>query len=347
MADNKQVVYNTLLQATGKGVLQQEKGNFQQLQNNAKFFLDNINIFKQSLMKKTLRQQASWLIRYRMRKNSDISTLMFYLSKFEQQINNFLGRQIYFTYVCQNGTLKLFDNLNAQKIYFNMEPDKGGRGKMRANNELNNFSEMLQGQLIEQINQSAKNKQRVYTQALRRFNKPADSSGKKGMRYKAQNNLSHTFYYRLFDYYHLTDWSIKTNLGQISEAYADAVISEDNTISNSMIEWSLYHLDNRLQNQNKANSIAAIIQGDVKLSPQIQFAIKSGNLFGSPRIRQFIAFAYNILLFDNLTINQVNDNLKKLSNIQANSNLLLQEIKNYSEEEATKIISKVNLEIST
>lgn len=330
---------NPLIEIASKEILKQEQGNFKQLQNNALFFLKQIGVIQQKIQKSSLQEQAQIFIQAKMNKQSDISDIMFYLSTFQSQINIFLNRTQLLTYVCRDGNLKLFDDFQTWRIYSEMQPDKGGRGKARANDQLARYNETFHTELKNKINQSASNKKRVFSQALRRFEK-------KDMQYKKRNkNLKKTFYYRLFDYYHITDWSVVTNKGQIAQAYAGAVIEEDDSISNEIMEWSLYNLNNRLENQNRANSIGAILQGDLFIKDQtgqINFAVKSTNIFGSPRIRQFIAFAYNILLFQNLTLEEVKNNLKNFSNIQKNAFTILKDVTDYGQEEIEEIINNVN-----
>lgn len=328
-----------LVEVTSKEIFKQEQGNFKQLQNNALFFLKQIDVIQQKIQKSSLQEQAKIFIQTKMNKQSDISDIMFYLNTFQSQINIFFNRTQLLTYVCKDGNLKLFDDFQTWRIYTEMQPDKGGRGKARASDQLAKYNQTFHTELKNKINQSAANKKRVFSQALRRFNK-------KNMEYKKRNSsLKNTFYYRLFDYYHITDWSTSTNRGQIAQAYAGAVVEEDDTISNEIIEWSLYNLNNRLENQNKANSIGAILQGDLFIKDstgQISFAVKSTNIFGSPRIRQFIAFAYNILLFQNLTVEQVKNNLKLFSNIQKNAFDILNNITDYGQEKIEEVINKIN-----
>ena len=354
--NNETVVKDTLLDFTSTVFFNQEEGNFNQLRRNASFFLKKIENLEHKELSMSLKDWAGSFVNNNITRNKDISEIMFFLSTFQTQINLFLGRTIYLTYVCSDGNIKLFDQFETRRIYAHMHPTKDGRGTQYTNDNLRSFQENVGLSINQKIQFSLKNKKRVYTEALRRFRKkPRDYYKTKtnrekfgGMQYKDTPENKNTFYFYLWDTNHI-HWGHKTSRGAIGEAYVDAVVNEDESITNADVEWSLLRLDIRLQRENKMNSIGGIIKGDIKLKNQergdIQFAVKSMGIFSAPSVRQYIAFAYNILLFRNLTKKEVEDNIKDLSNIKGNSLKLLQNIKDYSQDYAKKRIESTNRKI--
>ena len=330
MADNNLInIENEIIQKTSSAVYYQEKGNIQELIQNAKNFLNNINFINNSLLTKGLKQQ---LQEYVLNIEKDNTTLIYsYIATFETQINLFLGRTIYLTYVTKQGDLKLYDDFEIFSIYSQVKDIQQGKGRIRADDELNRYTEMQNLQLIRKIQNSLSNKKRVYTIAIERYDKPADLTGQNGMRYKI-NGLSKTFYFRLFD--HFINWSCITSRGQIAQAYSDAVINEDISIDDSSVsnlEYSLYRLSERLETVNAANSISALLKGDITLESNgnIQFAIKSRNLFNAPAIRQYIIFAYNIIFFKDIFLQnpeKIQKNLEHLINSQVSSQTMAKQL---------------------
>lgn len=351
---NIDIVEKTIEKSTYQAIYDAELVNFQLFQKEAQNFLTNIKLLmyrktKNSSLKTIAQNFVNANMSKKNENNPNFTDIMGYLADFEHSLNTFLNRKEYLTYVCQNGQLKLYDEVGLKSIYQKMEVEgTSGRGKIKAENYLEEVESISRGAFIQKINNSTANKCRIYAEALRRWNKKPDEKSKKGMRYKAvDSSLTKTFYFRAHAAQHLLYWSVVTKPSTIAQAYVDEVVNDTNiSFNNVNLEWSLSHLNEKLQETFKPNSIGGIIKGDVQstgMIGEINYAVKSGvGFWSSPRIKQYIALAYNVLLFDKLTPEELKNNLKKMSSIRTNSQKILQLMTDYSKEEIQSKILKAN-----
>jgi len=87
---------------------------------------------------------------------------------FENELNKFLNRKIYLTYVNEDGTLNYYDDANIGKLYAQAGANRG-RGNISASKifDANDLEENIKNLLEE----SVKNKKKVYESALIRYYK--------------------------------------------------------------------------------------------------------------------------------------------------------------------------------
>lgn len=234
---------------------------------------------------------------------------------FQEQLNSFLGRTVYLTYVTDQGHLIYLDDVDIGKLYQKATANKG-RGNISSLAIVDTND--LVGDLRERLQQSEWMRSHVYKTAIARWSSNTDENEKN---YIPSKN---TFYWRLFNH-HITDWTSPIiNKGWIAQGYADAVINEDPQVVSSNIEYALKFL---YENHIKPESVGAAIQQDVILNEnrQIQFAIKEGN-FSTAMFGQYLRLAYNIKQINFLSKQDFQQYLPKLVKINKITNNLIKEL---------------------
>lgn len=210
---------------------------------------------------------------------------------FEKELNEFLGRKMFLTYVTDTGDL----NVQDEAFLYNLVT-KGSYNKGRLNISPDAFSAQANGsnlihaldqnldkatrRVFKRLRRSVKLRCNVYTTAIERY----------------EGSLDNRFYWITVGEgakYGRTDPI--ANKGPIAEGYANAVINEEVNIQNNWINDSLEYLwENYIK--GKKDSIDAVIKGDVQVNNNgnIQFAIKEGQ-FSTAKLGQYLFVAENIL----------------------------------------------------
>lgn len=234
-----------------------------------------------------------------MRNDQRYTRLMLqYQHQFEIALNGFLGRAIYLTYVNEDGSLNFYDDANIGKLYQEATANRG-RGNISQDKIFDS------NDLIENIKQALKrseaDKKIVYTTAIERYYKTQNENDYK------YNPSKHTFYWRLNDYYHITNYTKPfANTGPIAEGYVGAVADENENVTSADIENSLRVL---YENYIQKDSIGAAIKGDILFGRDnsIQFAVKKGS-FSTAMVGQYMRLAINIQRMKQISV----ENFEKL-----------------------------------
>lgn len=304
--DNKQIVLDNLLEQTAKDIYDIDKGDFTALKIAAQDFLSKVDyisdLYEKGLKEKSIRTKIRSLYRAMREETSYTRNMLQLAHEFERAVNNFIGRKIYLTYVKEDGSFIFYDDANIGKLYAQATANRGrgniSQGKIFDAND-------LQKNLQKEIDKSIKNRNKVYKEAVERW----QSNKNEGT--KDYNISKKTFYWRLHDAHSISGWTnpIATK-GIIAEGYAGAVINEDPQVVNSAVEPSLKRL---WENHIHKDSVGALVKGDVVMERDgsIQFAVKEGS-FSTAMIGQYVNLAYNIVRLRPLTIKELEDNLPNL-----------------------------------
>lgn len=329
MEDNQQIIKQEVLQETSKAIEQIDVGDFNALQNAAKNFLNQVDILfnaRQEILSKATIQDKMTALYAEMRKDTEFTRLILeYQHIFETSLNQFIGRTIYLTYVDKDGSLISLDDFAIGQLYKNATKNTG-RGNISRGKILK--METIENEIQKEINESVKSKNEVYTTAIERYNKNKDELH---MNYNISKN---TFYWWAEYKKNLGGWtSPLANKGWIAEGYADAVINEDDEVSNDSIETSLHNL---WEKHIQVNSVSAVLRGDIVKTGQnnLQFAIKSGRGFSTAKVGQYINLANNILQLKRLTIQDFDQYANSLIKIDKISNNILNLLNEKAEQTA-------------
>ena len=333
MASNDIMVEETIIQATSNGVFKVHEGDYNQLRQAANLFLQEVNKISQInhniLSCNSIKEQIKEIYNKMRDAESNTQKALQLQHIFETQINDFMGRTIYLTYVDRQGNLNIYDDANIGKLY-SMATVNKGRGNISASKMFDAMD--VNADLKQKLENSIKNKAGVFRQAVSRW------ESDKNQLTKDYDPSKNTFYWRLYDY-HISGWTnpIATR-GIIAEGYAGAVINEDFEVDNNTMEYSLKAL---YEKHIDKDSIGGAIKGDVVLKDdgQIQFAIKSGS-FSTAMFGQYVRLAYNILQIQQLTPQQFENALPALVNFRKITNQIIEAAALKGEQEITFMIGK-------
>ncbi len=328
---------------TSEEIYKVHQGNYNELKVAANIFLDKVDkIAKRNhyiASQNTIKKEITDIYKY-MKEDSENTREALQLQHiFETQLNDFMGRVIYLTYVDKQGNLNIYDDANIGKLYSQATKEsKGQRGNISAGKMFQTID--LQEDLKEKMLLSISQRKEVYQEAIARWegNKTQDWDREKIESGKVYNPSKNTFYWRLNDY-HITGWTDPIqNRGWIAEGYAGAVINEDPEVLSIKLQHGLKSL---WENHILQDSIGGAIKGDVvwKENGNIQFAVKSGT-FSTARFGQFVRLAFNILQIDILTPSQFQKVLPALVNFKKITNEIIQAAKEKGEKELTFKIGK-------
>lgn len=290
---------------------------FTELQQQAKLFLMNLNSIYQSdkseaglyrIHNKGQSNESRTLMRlWNLYRNKETSQALALIQQtFSLALDSYLGRQIVLTYV---------DNKTGQLLLYTEEGEmaileKVGKNAGRANftsgawktaeqlktlpAELNPGTEE---DLIQLVQISAAKRSEVYRTGYNRYNRVNQQGPKQD---QIHTNLRKRYYIRHDNdsiYFPPDPFS----LGEMAEAYANAIIQDDDDIQNSNMESSLWTLWERYIKGHK-DSVAAILTGDIKIgnNGKVSLAIKGQNA-STAKIGQYIVAALKITEMDNWT----------------------------------------------
>ena len=339
MAANSQIRKN-IEKITNENVYRVHQGDYNELKQASLMFLDEVGKLSKKnhniMSKDTIRQQIDAIYKDMRQAERNTQQALKLQHIFEQQLNEFMGRTIYLTYVNSQGGMYIYDDANIGKLYSTATGNKG-RGNIAASKMFDALD--VQQDLKQKILKSIENRKQVYQVAIRRWerNYQQDFDPTKTESGKAYNPSKNTFYWRLHDY-HITGWTDPiTNRGWIAEGYAGAVINQDEFVNSKFIESSLQALWKNM----KQDSIGGAIKGDVVLKNDgsIQFAIKSGS-FSTAKFGQYVRLAYNISQINLLTPTQFETVLPKLVNFGKITDKIIETANQYGKKQLEFKIGK-------
>lgn len=338
MTSNQIIVENKLIQDTSESVFKVHQGDYNQLKQAANYFLEEVNKISQInhniMSKSSIISQIREIYTKMRQAESNTQKALSLQHIFQTQLNDFMGRTIYLTYVDKEGNLNIYDDADIGQLY-SMATINRGRGNISASKMFDAMD--IQADLKEKIQKSIQNKAAVFREAISRWESNKDQLK------KDYNPSKNTFYWRLYDY-HISGWTNPiSNRGWIAEGYAGAVINEDSQVTSSNMESSLKALYEKHINQD---SIGGAIKGDIVLqkNEQIQFAIKSGS-FSTARFGQYVRLAYNILQIPKLTTQQFEKALPALVNFRKITTQIIQASRKKAQQELTYKIGKETYKI--
>lgn len=347
MPSNENIVSNLILQAAAPDLVEVDYNDFEQLKIAANQFIvkvenmiNQVRHTHQLIQNKTSIKDSLRDFYQLMRQSTQFTQEALILQhNFETQLNNFLGRKIYLGWVNDEGHILYFDQANIGRLYANATANRG-RGNISVST-IKNMMDVndLTNDLQKKLQQSEKLRAHVYNIAIARW-----SDNENNEIIKNYNPSKKTFYWKLFDNYHISGWTkpIQTK-GDIAEGYAGAVINEDPDVISSNLEYSLKIL---YENHIQKDSVGAAIKGDVVWNENgnIQFAIKEGS-FSTARFGQYLNLAYNTIQIKMISADEYEKYLPKLIKISKVTDSILTDINQKSEQilnqtikEATSLI---------
>ena len=318
-----------LLDATNESVANIDNQDFLIFKAAAQTFLTQIETLsmehKLKISKSNIKNKIVELYDLMRQNTAYTRAILQYQHAFENALDTFLGRTIMLSYVVPDGNIRFYGSAKVGELY-QVASKQWGRANITKGKVLKIEEDDLQEEIKNDIQNSIKNKNLVYQEALIRYNEK-----NKAEKYMHYDPSERTFYWWAVDHKKLGGWTDQiANRGPIAEGYAGAVINQDPEVSNNNIEHSLKML---WLNHIKKDSIGAAIKGDIVLDSNnnIQFAVKSGS-FSTARIKQYIALADNIIKINSLTPEQ----------LSSNAGLLYQLSGNGFSDMAEKIVNAIN-----
>jgi hypothetical protein len=289
MASNVENVEKEFLEVASQAVLEEEEEPFAKLKNAAKIFLKNVEGFYEENSQLTNAISAKSNIQkiYAQMKNSEQETQRLVLEtfSFEEAVNEFLNRNIYLTFVKDDGSILFFEKESVKEIYGNVTRNKGRGGFRKIKESLPQAN--LEKSLQTLINDSIQEYSSVYTTALERYR---DKKNGKRFYWIREKSNRRKYTKKISDE------------GRIAEGYAESVLNQ-HFQKNNDIEKNLSILENYI----KKDFIFGFLKGDIILketsglpSVSVQFAVKKENA-STEKIGPALAFAYNILQISSLT----------------------------------------------
>lgn len=227
---------------------------------------------------------------------------------FRHALDSFLGRKIPMVLMNQDGSVLALDQAQQRELYTEyLSKNTEGRGRLKNLNDALASMKIVQSELSIALNARLANYKIVFTEAKRRAGKDEDQ-----MNYTPS---AHTIYYRLFDDYHITGWSKPVQDSEIAELYARIVLNRQ---VHGNIETYLEAMAKASEEGH--NWTRAIQEGDVTVKTQqgkvnLSLALKYGDSFQTQGIRQYILAAFNISVINDITPQQLEGILKRISNV--------------------------------
>lgn len=289
---NQQVVEESIKKELVPEAIKVTEGDIDQIKKAAFYFTTEVQrIYEDAIRNLGLIQRQSFrngrqiLYNY-MRQNAnftrDILQLQHY---FEAQLDNFLGRTIYFTWVDKrSGNILYLDEVETGQVYGKASRASHGSGvgsikgtavmsTVRAHSSENiNITQIItsatntmEQTLRQKLQDSQRKRKFVYLNAVLRTNQPR-SGNRFWWRPSNQRRRTYTIPFN--------------GTGRIAQGYVDAVVNEDSNVEayseGDALENSLKYL---YLNHIEIENIEGIIKGDVVMQSNgnIQFAVKTGD----------------------------------------------------------------------
>ena len=307
------IINDSFQQKTEEGTVikisQSEIQNFKELKSAAQYYISYIQQLKANLKNfdRVNNQQSisSTIknIRDKMKSNDRLTKIIFRETNiFKEKLNIFLGREIPLTYIDEEGNILALSSYTENQIYQkSLQHNTAGRGRIRDFSEALTNVSLVEHSIQKEINKRLDGYREIFTQAIRRSNKPEEE-----MKWKPSKG---TYYWRLYDH-HISGWSKPMSKNEIAEQYADVVL---NRTSQFNTEYGLMYMSRFFHGHNWASAITG---GDVSLYMQgqnISLAIKFGDEFQTQGFRQYAIFAYNVLNMNFATKKDIEQNIRILS----------------------------------
>ncbi|MCI7527388.1 MAG: hypothetical protein MSA65_03700 [Mollicutes bacterium] len=251
-----------------------------------------------------------------------INDVLKYVHEFELALDQFLNRKVQLVWVDEEGNLLVATEDGYNELLSTATVDSSNiRGKMAENAmrnlEKDNNNKYIDNKVLEEFEQSIKNRKEFYKLAIKRYEATTiEDTGKK----KPQKH----FYWKKGENEDPEPKNIRgeyvlskkiNNKGRIAEAYVESVINEYEEKNLEVNNW-LRHLNNLIYEDN----ISAILRGDVikkiinentgdskikqnKNTEELEqhFAVKSGS-WSTAGIRQYLLLAERLLKYKNTKI---------------------------------------------
>ena len=298
--ENIDIVEKSLTSKTAQVLSKEEEQEFLKVQQAAITFLKEIDFLAKTFLHQSQNQLKSIKEAIDMFYGYTFDTPFLQqcfvaVNKFEYIYNAFLGRQIFLTFVDDNGKI-LFQGHNATtQFYSNLtKSSKGGRGNYPsnagANSYIRNFNNIILDNMRQMVNDATAKRSFVYQKALERSNKPMD--------YKSNKSLKEVFYWRTSsNTIRFKGWDEENpkgyNRGHIAETYVDLII---NNIDNfNFISSSLEELLEILSNHIELDKTPGALKGDVVFNASngtFQFAVKKLGNASTATLGPYIAIAF-------------------------------------------------------
>ena len=338
---NEEVVYNSVVETASSDLSQNDKIDFQHFKIAANTFIKKVqDMFNKTkhahliIQKSTIRNGLKQFYQL-MRESTNFTQQALQLQhNFEIELNKFLNRVIYLTWISQDGHLIYLDDAHVGELYSKATANRG-RGNISASKmkdliDVNDLTSQLQKKLKDSQNLRI----HVYQTAVARW------SGESNEENKNYDPSKNTFYWRLWDNHHISGWTAPiATRGVIAEGYAGAVINEDPSVVSSNLQFSLKNL---YENHIQKDSIGGAIKGDIiwDQNGNIQFAVKEGS-FSTARFGQYLNLAYNTIQIETITPQEYQNYLPKLIKVDKAASKILEEINKGSKEQLDDEIRKV------
>ena len=326
---NRKVIKDIIEDKSAQEIANNTIEDFLKLKEAAKIFINDVqtisDMYKTVLEGSlTIKDEIIRFYKAMSEDNKKTRDTLIAMNKFEEALNAFLGRTIYLTYVTADGYLNYYNDAHIEDIYKTKAyKSSGGRG-VGITGLLD--SNDLIGDIKQKLKDAEVGKRMVYMTAIERYKK---NDVEEKMKY---NPSKKTFYwYTNLKRHYLNHTDVISQIGDIAEGYADAVINKDRKVSDKNLESSLGIL---WYNHITRNTTSAIYEGDLIYNEDgnIQFAIKSGQ-FSTATVGQYYSFARNILNLKFLTKEDLlNDRQVFEKLVKAND--VTDEIFNYLNEKA-------------
>lgn len=326
---------------------EEQIGNFPFLKRAAQSFLTSVKIYNRKYSDATLKGKIDLLHNLMETSTPDVKLILKNQHEFEEAVNIFLGRVIFLNYVNSDGTMNIYTPAEiGKKVY--QKAYKKTKTTAGISDESMNYVKGMQKyeELRKAILEASKNKQQVFIQAARRFDKTNVSNEKNKKRVMHYPNWERTFYWRLYSKNRITGWTLQKigNKGHIAEGYADLVIndytdSEEKKIDNTNVQYGLEKLASLI----KLNSVPGIVKGDIQLNSSdgiIQLAVKSGS-FNTSSIDNDLALALNIRIFQSLSIEELENNFNDLVDLSKVGTVIINNIEKNAIERIQKIANSL------
>lgn len=294
---NKKIIKNIIEDKSAQEIENNTIEDFLKLKEAAKIFINDVqtisDMYKTVLEGSlTIKDEIIRFYKAMSEDNKKTRNTLVAMNKFEEALNTFLGRTIYLTYVTKDGYLNYYNDAHVEDIYKTKAYKNSGGCGVGITGLLD--SNDLIGDIRQKLRKAEEGKRMVYITAIERYQK---NNIEEKMKY---NPSKKTYYwYTNLKKHYLNHTDKISQIGDIAEGYADAVINKDRKVSDKNLESSLGVL---WHNHISRNTTSAIYQGDVIYNKDgnIQFAIKSGQ-FSTATVGQYYSFARNILNLKFLT----------------------------------------------
>ena len=228
---------------------------------------------------------------------------------FEEQVNNFLGRQIHFAWIdVKTGEVLFAKETSAKAVYELLsEPRSGGKsGKIKIRNAgqlatfkswISSLPSFMAQEYENEINKRISDHQDLFKEVMTRYDANNDSNN-----HPWYDLHEKTVYWRRPPDGAANDrtwaWSEKKKKGIISQGYLDLIFNSTQTLTNN--EFNIGHFMMDYVGIN--DRIPGIVKGDLivrNTDNKVQVAIKSNTLFSTAAIGPYLTVAYKIISFYN------------------------------------------------